>query len=87
LNDLLSGAMVMGYFVAGLFFLRFWRRTRDVLFLFFAIAFWILAGQRFALGLTSEQFEDDTIFYVARLLAFILIIVAIWNKNRSSRGV
>jgi hypothetical protein len=81
----LAGAITMGYLIGGLFFLRFWTRTRDILFLYFAIAFWILAGQRLALALTAERLEDDTIFYVVRLAAFILILIGIWMKNRSGK--
>ena len=39
LNQLVTGAIVMGYAVAGLFFIRFWRQTRDRLFLIFAVSF------------------------------------------------
>jgi len=38
-----SGLIAMGFAVAGLFFLSFWRRTRDTLFVAFAVAFWLLA--------------------------------------------
>ena len=34
---LISGALTMGYLVAGLFFYRFWRESRDRLFLLFLI--------------------------------------------------
>jgi hypothetical protein len=85
MNQILSGAVVMAYMVAGLFFLRFWKRSSDSLFIYFAIAFWILAGQRLALAFTQERNEDDLVFYVVRLAAFILILVAIWNKNQSSK--
>jgi peptidoglycan/LPS O-acetylase OafA/YrhL len=78
-----SGAIAMAYLMVGLFFLRFWKRSRDRLFVFFAIAFWILALQRVGLALTSERLEDDTFFYVIRLFAFVLILVAIWDKNRT----
>ena len=40
--DFLSGAITLGFLVAALFFLRFWRRTRDNLFLAFAAAFALL---------------------------------------------
>ena len=42
LYDFLSGAVAFGFFVCGLFFLRFWRRTRDELFMAFALAFGLL---------------------------------------------
>jgi hypothetical protein len=81
--DLMSGAIVMGYAVAGLFFLRFWRQTRDRLFLIFAIAFWLLGAQRLALVLTAQLIESHTWLYLVRLFAFLLIFLAIVDKNRT----
>ena len=43
LLDFLSGSVTFGFLLAALFFLRFWRRTRDGLFLAFATAFLLLA--------------------------------------------
>jgi hypothetical protein len=82
-SHLISGAILMGYLVAGLFFLRFWRDTRDRLFLIFAVAFVILGAQRLALILTREMLETQTGLYVVRLFAFLLILGAIIDKNRS----
>ena len=82
LHHLIAGAIVMGYAVAGLFFARFWRQTRDRLFLIFAIAFWLLGVQRLALALTAEMLESQTAFYLLRLFAFLLILAAIVDKNR-----
>lgn len=82
-SQLISGAILMGYLVAGLFFLRFWRDTRDRLFLIFAVAFVILGAQRLALVLTREMLETQTGLYVVRLFAFLLILGAIIDKNRS----
>jgi hypothetical protein len=80
--QLIPGAIIMGYAVAGLFFLRFWRQTRDRLFLIFAISFWILGAQRLALALTAQAAESLTGLYLVRLFAFLLILVAIIDKNR-----
>jgi hypothetical protein len=82
LNLLISGAICMGYAVAGLFFLRFWHDTRDRLFLIFAWAFWILGVQRLALVLTRDMLETHTGLYLVRLAAFLLILYAIVDKNR-----
>ena len=82
LSQLITGAIVMGYAVAGLFFARFWQQTRDRLFLIFALSFWLLGAQRLALVLTSAIVESDTALYFVRLLAFLLILVAIVDKNR-----
>lgn len=82
MRDLLAGAIVMGYLVAGLMFFRYWRRTRDSLLGCFATAFFVLAIQRMALALASDS-EGPTGLYILRLVAFLLILLGIWQKNRS----
>lgn len=84
--QLIAGTIVMGYAVAGLFFLRFWRQTRDRLFLIFAISFWLLGAQRLALALTAQMVEAHTGLYLVRLFAFLLILVAIVDKNSGPGG-
>jgi hypothetical protein len=85
MNQVISGALTMGYLVATLFFIRYWHRSRDRLFVFFALAFFILAVQRVALEAFSEKMEDSTLFYVLRLLAFLIILFGILDKNRKER--
>jgi hypothetical protein len=80
---LMAGALVMGYAVCGLFFLRFWRQTGDRLFLVFALAFWILGLQRLALAVVEPVEESRTGLYLVRLFAFLLILGAIIDKNRT----
>ena len=82
LNGVVSGALMMGYAVAALFFLRFWNASRDRLFGMFSLAFLLLAIQRFAITMTRETMEDQTVFYLLRLAAFVVILVAIVDKNR-----
>ena len=82
MNALISGALVSAYVAIALFFLRFWVESRDRLFALFAAAFTVLAFQRLALSLTRAAMEDQTIFYLLRLAAFVIIIVAIVDKNR-----
>jgi uncharacterized membrane protein HdeD (DUF308 family) len=82
LTPTLMGAVAMASFVAMLFFLRFWRQTRDSLFLLFALAFGCDAATRFVLGLSQISQEAEPFFYVARLLTFALIVAAIVQKNR-----
>jgi len=81
--NLVYGALCAGYLVAGLFFLRFWATTRDRLFAMFAASFGILAVQRVALALTRTVVEDQSPLYLLRLLAFLIIIFAIVDKNRA----
>jgi hypothetical protein len=82
----LWGASALASWVAGLFFLRFWRETRDRFFVLFAAAFWVLAADWVALALVNPTDETRHLFYLARLLAFGLILVAIVDKNRRARG-
>ena len=83
--EFVSGAITMGYLIAGLFFLRFWRRTRDGLFVVFASAFWLLALAQTLLTLADAPREEQSWIYVVRLAAFALIIMAIVRKNVRNR--
>jgi hypothetical protein len=80
MNDMLLGAIAMASFVAGLYFLRFWKSSHDRFFLFFAIAFWIEAVNRVILALVETE-EYTPLLYFIRLLAFALILSAIVDKN------
>ena len=84
-NAVMLGAIAMASLVAAMFFLRFWRNTRDRFFLFFAISFFIVALNRTALGLTTVSTEQEPFFYLVRLGAFGLIIAAIVDKNRAEK--
>jgi hypothetical protein len=84
MGEMISGAIVMGYIVAGLHFLKFWKRSADRLFLLFAWAFGLLAAQRAALTLLAGEPETHVYLYAARLLAFLVIIYAIIDKNRAA---
>jgi len=76
-----TGAIAMGHAIAGLFFLRFWARTRDKLFVTFAVAFWLMALNQTLLAFSGDAREEQSWIYLIRLAAFILIIVAILRKN------
>jgi uncharacterized protein DUF5985 len=86
LYDFLSGAVALGFFVCALFFVRFWRRTRDGLFLAFALAFVLLGIGQSILALANIPTEERGSIYLFRLVAFALILIAIVRKNRSSRA-
>jgi len=77
-----GGAIIMGYAVAAVFFLKFWRRTADTLFLAFAAAFLLLAATPLLTILLEVPREEQSPFYLLRLLAFLIIIVAIIGKSR-----
>jgi hypothetical protein len=82
LNLVLQGALALSAWVAGLFFLRFWRSSGDRLFAYFCTAFWLLALNWLGLGLVHWLPETRHQVFLVRLLAFVLIIVAIVDKNR-----
>jgi len=81
----LSGAIAMGFIVAGLFFLRFWSRTREGLFLSFALAFWLLGLSQSVMTLTNIPVEERSWLYLLRLAAFLLILYALWLQNRRGK--
>ena len=85
LYDFLSGAVAFGFLTCGLFFFRFWRRTRDTLFLAFALAFVLMGLGQSILALTNIPTEERGSIYLLRLAAFAVIIFAIVRKNRESR--
>jgi hypothetical protein len=82
MNQMLMGAIAVGSLLAGLFFFRFWRHSRDKFFLYFALSFWIEGLNRVALGLLVYASEDNPLFYSVRIVAYGLILAAIWQKNR-----
>jgi hypothetical protein len=84
MNQLLLGAIAMACLTISLFFLRFWRKTRDRFFLFFAASFCVEGLNRAVLGLASIPSEAEPFFYIIRLLSFLLILIAIVDKNRAS---
>ena len=81
LGSFLAGSVTLGYLVGALFFVRFWRKSGERLFLMFAIAFALLSLNQFlafTLGVISEPYS---FVYGIRVLAFVLIIIAIVDKN------
>jgi hypothetical protein len=82
----LNGMVTMGFLIAALFFLRFWRRTHDGLFVIFAIAFGLLALNQILIGLSVVPREDQGLLYLLRLAAFALLIVAIVRKNFAGKS-
>lgn len=79
----LSGVLCAGYAVAALFFLRFWKSSRDRLFLFFAGAFGLLVLQRAALAIAGGSETETIWYYLVRLASFALILIGIIDKNRA----
>jgi hypothetical protein len=84
--DFLAGAVTLGYAVAAVLFLRFWRRTADRLFLAFSAAFVLLAINQVLAAALEFGDERTPYVYSLRVLGFLLILLAVVDKNLSRRG-
>lgn len=80
----LNGVLATADVVIALFFFKFQKRTGDRLFTLFALAFLLLAIQRGALTVAREWSEDAIWLYGIRLIAFLMIVYAIVDKNRAA---
>ena len=83
MSQFVFGIIAMGFGVAALFFLRFWRETHERLFAIFAVAFFVLAVNRLGLVVTAQHSVRGDYLYWVRFLAFMLILAAIIDKNRA----
>ena len=82
IEEFLGGAIAMGFAVAALFFLKFWHKTREGLFLAFSGSFLLLSVNQALLTLSGIPTEERSWLYLLRLLAFLLILGALWWQNR-----
>jgi hypothetical protein len=82
MQSFLAGMTTMGFLVIGLLFVRYWRRSHDGIFGWFAIAFLLLALNQGLPAFFDFVREEQSWVFVLRLLAFAVIIVAIVRKNR-----
>ena len=77
---MLAGAIMVAAWAILVFFLRFWRKTGDRLFAFFAAAFLLLGIEKTIIVVVSS--DHHSFGYFVRLFAFLLILFAILDKNR-----
>lgn len=82
MHDFFAGMATAGCWAVGLIFLRLWRDSGDRLFALFGAAFWVLSLNWIALAIMTPTFESRHYFYIIRLIAFVLIILAIVDKSR-----
>jgi uncharacterized membrane protein HdeD (DUF308 family) len=86
LEGFLLGVIVTTSFTAAGFFWRFWRKSRDTLFLAFAAAFLVEGINRMTFLWIDHPNEGRPAIYLVRLLAFLLILLAVVLKNRRVRA-
>jgi len=82
MSSFLLGALALGFWAGALFFLRFFVRTRDRFFACFGVAFGIMSANQIMLVIFGEDSEYHSWLYVVRLAAFVVILYAIFDKNR-----
>jgi hypothetical protein len=80
-----AGGLSVASIIAAVFFLKFWRRTHDSLFLAFAAAFVLMAVNQAGPVLLGIPSEEASRMYIFRLAAFLVIIFAILQKNFARR--
>ncbi len=85
LHDFLGGALTLSFLLAGVYFLRFWRKTGHRLFMSFAFAFWLLALNQLLILVFGISDERTAYVYLLRVLGFLIILVAVIRANLSSR--
>lgn len=84
LTLLALGGISMAALAIAVCFFRFWSASRDRFFLYFGLAFLLQAVDRIGLGLLDHPNEGNPWIYGVRLVAYSLILVAIWEKNRGA---
>jgi Family of unknown function (DUF5985) len=85
--DFLDGASCLACAAVAMIFLRYWGLGDDRLLLLFGLAFVMLAVNRICLAVLDDDGEAGTFVYLARALAFGLILAAIVDKNRVRSSV
>ena len=82
LKQFLLGALVMSDVVLALFFLHYWKMTKDRFFLFFVWSFVLGTVSRLVLAGDFVSSESEPLVYFIRFLSYVMIVVAILDKNR-----
>ena len=83
INGFLLGVIVTASLAASAYFFRFWRQTRDLLFLGFACSFFIEGVNRIAFLFVANPESGSVVLYSVRLASYLLILIAIAHKNRA----
>ena len=81
----LDGAITLGFVGVALFFLKFWRATRDILFAAFSLSAALLGATQLLLSISLDPEQGNAWLYLPRLAAFIVIAVAILIKNLEAK--
>jgi hypothetical protein len=80
MNNFILGMNTMGFLIAGLFFLRFWQKSSDLLFAAFSAAFVLFALDQLSLAIEAGG-PIRSASFLFRLSGFALLIAAVLRKN------
>ncbi len=87
LSPLIYGMVAMASVVASLAFFKFWKVSGDRFFGWFALSFALMALNRVALAIIPLDIEGRSLLFWLRLFAYLLILLAIVDKNLKGREV
>lgn len=85
MQEAILGGIAVACFGVGLFFYTYWRSAGDRFFVYFMLSFWLQAANHAAMAATGSWSDDRPENYLVRALAYALILVAVWDKNRGRR--
>lgn len=84
MSEFLQGGTFVASLAVALFFLRFWRLSREPLFAVLSGAFGVFALNRLLLSILES--EDRRLWvYLTRAVVFVLIAAAVIAKNLDRR--
>jgi hypothetical protein len=81
MREFLWGTLAAMSAVASLLFARYGHVTRDRLFFYFSAAFLAMTFNWIGLALIEPNTEHRYLAYFLRLIAFVLILIGIADKN------
>ncbi len=77
----ISGATMMAEIGISIFFFKYWKRSKDRLFVYFAAAFALLAVSQIVVFCYGDRGNFSIFGYSVRFIAFACIIIGIIEKN------
>ena len=83
LGMFLLGGLAMGDLIAAMFFVKYWKTTKDRFFSYFTLSFGVEVVCRYLLMYTTFNTESEPLVYSLRLLSYAVILVGIADKNRN----
>lgn len=77
----IAGMVSLGFIAAAMFFVQFYRETKDRFFLYFTAAFVLFAINQSVPIAWHIDADDQAPIYLGRLAGYVLIIIAVAQKN------